>query len=205
MPIENTAMMEPGYSTTVAVSDLPMERSGIHGMLSDEYGFDEAEAEGLNRFLTDTAKIESEGGVDNPDSSAKGTFQFLTHGDDNSFQTGLNRLSTAYRKLGGEVPEWVAGARDHNDPGLLSERQQRDLALGNLFSSIKDPEETERLFRGASRGDLDASVEMYMKYHHRGSGGDKATKRARARAASIYSGAYGHGGLVRDSYGRGIF
>ena len=205
MPIENTAIMEPGYSRTVAVSDLPMERTGIHGLLSDEYGFDQAESDGLSRFLDNTAKIESEGGVDNPGSSAKGTFQFLTYGDDNSFQTGLNRLSTAYRVLGGEVPEWVAGARDHGDPGMLSESQQRDLALGNLFSSIKDPEETERLFRGASGGDTDAAVELYMKYHHRGSGGDKATKRARSRSASIYSGAYGHGGLVRDSYGRGIF
>lgn len=203
MPVERSSMMNPGLVREIAISDLP--GSDIHGMISDRYKFNPEESAGLRKWISDTALIESEGGTVNPETSARGIFQFLTKGDNNSFQTGLNRLSTAYEILGNDIPDWVASAKKHGDPDSLTEDQQRDLFLGNIFSSIKSPEETERLLKGASRGNLESSVELYMKYHH-GSGGKKKERdSARKRATSIYGGNYNRGGLVRDSYGRTLF
>ena len=202
MPIENASMMIPGFSREIPIKDLPLEATDIHGMISNRYGFGPVESEGLSGFISDVAMIESEGGTRNPGSSAKGTFQFLNLGTGNSFQTGLNRLVTAYKVLGGDVPEWIPEARKHNNPELLTDAQQRDLALGNIFSSIEDPDDTERLIGGASRGDLGSRMELYMDYHHRGDPGTKEEKRARRRATSIFSGNYSHGGLIRDVYGR---
>jgi len=196
MPI--VPKLEPGFDMTTPIEDLPLESSGIHGMLQDYYGFDPIESRMFNKFISDTALIESESGTINPKSSARGIYQFMTTKGkgQNAFQTALNRAEKTYRNFGEDAPEWLHQARKHDDPNLLSEAEQRDVFLANLWKR----KGTDKLFRRVVEGDDKAAMELYMKYHHTGETHKPTLKSAR----SIYSREYGYsgGGLVRDSYGR---
>lgn len=194
---------KPGYRRTIDIEDLPLRYVGIQNLIGERYGFGEDEMSGLENFAAKTALIESEGGTVNPRSSASGIYQFLSRvgGGQNSFQTGMNRLRTSYDLFESRSPDWVSEVEEDSEAGDLAPEHQKELFFGNLFSRIKSPKLTEKLFRGAAAGDLDSQVRLYMDYHH-GPGGTKEQRRkARERAISIYGGRYYGGGLIRNPHG----
>ena len=171
----------------------------VFDYLSDFYGAGEVGRSRLRKFVNDVAKIESDGGRNdvNPDSSARGVFQFLTKGEGNSWQTGLNRTESTLKRMGSSR-EWLDKARKHGDPRLEPYERQEDVFLADLFQ--KGPKgATNKLFRGIIEGDPNAAFELYSKYHHT----DPSHAPTQKLAAKVMgTGNYRHGGLIRDAYGR---
>lgn len=200
--------MTPGSYREIEIDDLPGEYGSVSDMLVGYYGFNPEEEARLWKFIDDTAMIESSGGkfTKHPETSARGDFQFMTTPGpgQNAFTTGLNRTENLYRKLGGEVPDWVSEAKKHGDPNKLSREHQNDVFLANLW----DRKKTDPLFKGIGSGDVDAALNLYGEYHHTAPGPKaseksiKDYKKAIGNARSVYGQGYKHGGLVRDAYGR---
>ena len=136
--------------------------SKMHEILLSK--FPEATQKDLDTFSKNVRQVESSGGTNlvNPDSSARGDFQFLTKGDGNSFQTALNRLSNTYASAGHKEPDWVDRARRSNNPMDLPYEQQEELMLANIYQQ----KGSDALLSKAFTGDRDASLEAYYKYHH---------------------------------------
>ena len=136
--------------------------SKMHEILLSK--FPEATQKDLDTFSKNVRQVESSGGTNlvNPDSSARGDFQFLTKGDGNSFQTALNRLSNTYASEGYKEPDWVDRARRSNNPMDLPYEQQEELMLANIYQQ----KGSDALLSKAFTGDRDASLEAYYKYHH---------------------------------------
>ena len=136
--------------------------SKMHEILLSK--FPKATQQDLDAFSKSVRQSESSGGINlvNPDSSARGDFQFLTKGDGNSFQTALNRLSNTYAAEGESEPDWIDKARRDNDPIALPYAQQEDLMLANIYQQ----KGSDELLSKAFTGDRDASLEAYYKYHH---------------------------------------
>ena len=113
----------------------------------------------IDVFTNRVAEIESNNGENTVStiSSARGIFQFLTEGEGNAFQTGLNRLE---RHL--EGAEWIDEAREHNDPNRLTEDQQRALFLANIYQQ----EGTDDYLIRIAGGDNQAMAEAYSRFHH---------------------------------------
>jgi hypothetical protein len=147
--------------------------TALEVILEDRLGIN---ASNLDEFADLTRKIESEGGTENPKSSASGRFQFT----DDSFDTALNRIERMYLTDGRDVPDWVNEAREHKDPNELTYQQEKDLFLANLYDRDASGD-TDRLFKLIAEGDKEAMLEMYYKYHH--TNPDEATKK---RATNIY-------------------
>ena len=118
----------------------------------------------LDEFTQQTKMIESSGGTDtvNEKTSARGDFQFLTEGEGNAFQTGLNRVASTYDAMGQDIPKWVSTAQKHNNPEKLSSKQQEELFLANLWQQGG----TSQLFQMIDEGDGLAKYNLYAKYHH---------------------------------------
>ena len=118
----------------------------------------------LDEFTQQTKMIESSGGTDtvNEESSARGDFQFLTEGEGNAFQTGLNRVASTYDAMDKAIPKWVSTAQKHNNPEKLSSKQQEELFLANLWQQSG----TSQLFQMIDEGDGLAKYNLYAKYHH---------------------------------------
>jgi len=118
----------------------------------------------LEEFTQQSKMIESSGGTNtvNELSSARGDFQFLTEGEGNAFQTGLNRVANTYEAMGVKMPSWVSKARKHNDPIKLSSKQQEELFLANLWQQ----KGTSNLFKRIDEGDGLAKYQLYANYHH---------------------------------------
>tara|TARA_R110000751_G_scaffold176468_1_gene282659 strand:+ start:307 stop:918 length:612 start_codon:yes stop_codon:yes gene_type:complete len=118
----------------------------------------------LEEFTQQSKMIESSGGTNtvNEESSARGDFQFLTEGEGNAFQTGLNRVANTYESMGVKIPSWVSKAKDHNDPIKLSSKQQEELFLANLWQQ----KGTSNLFKRIDEGDGLAKYQLYANYHH---------------------------------------
>jgi len=113
----------------------------------------------IDVFTNKVAEIESSGGKNTTSklSSAKGIFQFLTKGERNAFQTGLNRLERHLGKV-----EWIKKARENNDPNLLSKDQQKALFLANIYQQKGTNEYLKKIAEGNSL----AMAEAYSKFHH---------------------------------------
>jgi hypothetical protein len=193
----------PGKPRTIAIADLPLASFGIHSALVDYYDLDETGESNFDNFINTTMDIESEGGLVNPNSHARGRYQWMSPPGEgqNAFQTALKRVEKTYVNFGMDVPEWVGEAREHGNPLKLSEGQERDLFLANLWKQMG----TDKLFRGVSEGDPESALKLYIDHHHTRSGPKKDLKRAIKRARGFYGRNYGHGGLVRDAYGRTLF
>ena len=133
----------------------------------------------LDKFTQQSKMIESSGGTDtvNEESSARGDFQFLTEGEGNAFQTGLNRVANTYEAMGVKIPSWVSKAKEHNDPIKLTSKQQEELFLANLWQQ----KGTSNLFKRIDEGDSQAKYQLYANYHH--TNPDEATSE---RAASLF-------------------
>ena len=113
----------------------------------------------IDVFTDKVAQIESSSGKDTVSkiSSARGIFQFLTKGEKNAFQTGLNRLE---RHLG--KTKWIDEARKHNDPNKLTADQQKALFLSNIY----EQKGTDPFLKKIAEGDNVAMAEAYSKFHH---------------------------------------
>ena len=124
--------------------------------------YDARDLSNLDKFITDVAQIESSGGKDlvSDISSAKGIYQFLTQGEGNAFQTGLNRTAAMYSRMG-SVPDWIADAKKHNDPNKLTPKQQEDVMLANLYQQ----KGTDQYFLGVLEGNPNAAAQLYEKFH----------------------------------------
>ena len=133
----------------------------------------------LDEFTQQSKMIESSGGTDtvNEESSARGDFQFLTEGEGNAFQTGLNRVANTYEAMGVKLPSWVSKAKEHNNPIKLTSKQQEELFLANLWQQ----KGTSNLFKRIDEGDSQAKYQLYANYHH--TNPDEATSE---RAASLF-------------------
>lgn len=133
----------------------------------------------LDEFTQQSKMIESSGGTDtvNELSSARGDFQFLTEGEGNAFQTGLNRVANTYEAMGVKIPSWVSKAKEHNDPIKLTSKQQEELFLANLWQQ----KGTSNLFKRIDEGDGLAKYQLYANYHH--TNPDEATNE---RALSLF-------------------
>ena len=118
----------------------------------------------LDEFTQQSKMIESSGGTDtvNEESSARGDFQFLTEGEGNAFQTGLNRVANTYKAMGVKIPTWVSKAKEHNNPIKLTSKQQEELFLANLWQQ----KGTSNLFKRIDEGDGQAKYQLYANYHH---------------------------------------
>ena len=134
----------------------------------------------LDEFTQQTKMIESSGGTNtvNKISSARGDFQFLTKdhltddgeqrfnektGDPliSSYQVGLNRLASIYEDMG-EIPRWVLQAKKKDNPLKLTDEQQEELFLANLWKQTG----TSDLFKRIDEGDALAKYDLYTEYHH---------------------------------------
>jgi hypothetical protein len=122
----------------------------------------EEAADNMNRFSTKVAGVESTYGknLTNSTSSARGIYQFLTKGDGNAFETGLNRVMNAYNDAGQETPSWVATARKHGDPIKLTDSQQEEVMLANIYK-----QKTSNL-AGMLDGNNESAMNLYLNHHH---------------------------------------
>ena len=122
----------------------------------------EEAADNMDRFSTKVAGVESTYGqnLTNNTSSARGIYQFLTKGDGNAFSTGLNRVMNTYVDAGQEAPSWVAAARKHGDPIKLTDSQQEEVMLANIYK-----QKTSNL-SGMLEGNNAAAMDLYLKHHH---------------------------------------
>ena len=117
----------------------------------------------MDKFSYNVSGIESKYGTDliNKDgSSARGIYQFLTKGDDNAYQTGLNRLSNSYKQAGKKPPTWLLQARKDNDPIKLTKDRQEEVMLANIYQ-----QNTSDL-TGMLEGDQRSGMDLYLNYHH---------------------------------------
>jgi len=165
--------------------------SGIEQILEDKLGIN---ASDLDYFTDQTKLIESEGGEINTEgSSARGGYQFLTKDnydlDGNlildsegrptlsSYNVALNRIEDMYEKNDRNAPDWIQEARENQNPLDLTDRQEKDLFLANLYN--RDARgETDKLLKLIAEGDKDAMMKLYMKYHHTNEEDEKTRKRA---------------------------
>ena len=130
--------------------------------------------ENINDFSRKVSGIESSYGTDqvNKTSSARGIYQFLTKGDGNAFLTGLNRVKNAYTDVGQTVPPWVNVAMGHGDPMKLSDLQQEEVMLANIYKQSKSN------LSGMLEGDAKSSMDLYSKFHHTDTSHAATNKRA---------------------------
>ena len=148
-------------STKMSIKDIIYEKYSREGRISEDISRDDV-FNNIARFSDRVSGIESSYGTDliNPDSSARGEFQFLTKGDGNAFQTGLTRLQNAYGKIGLELPAWAIEAMKHKDPLKLSPQHQEEVMLANIFMQKSSD------LAGMLQGDDNSGLGLYFDYHH---------------------------------------
>ena len=139
-----------------AIGDL-IHGTKMDNILRDKYGLSN---ETLNNYAETVSGIESSGGknLENPDSSAKGIYQFTDEG----FKTAVQRAKNVYEAEGYTIPLWLQKAEEVGVMGL-SEAQQKDLFFANLQQQ-KGP--TMDLLKEYEDGDNKAGYDLYAKYHH---------------------------------------
>ena len=139
-----------------AIGDL-IHGTKMDNILRDKYGLSN---ETLNNYAETVSGIESSGGknLENPDSSAKGIYQFTDEG----FKTAVQRAKNVYEAEGYTIPLWLQKAEEVGVLGL-SEAQQKDLFFANLQQQ-KGP--TMDLLKEYEDGDNKAGYDLYAKYHH---------------------------------------
>jgi len=167
----NTKAQKPKGYGMAGIKDLfsqittLIDGTKMDNILRDEYGLSN---ETLNNYASTVAGIESDGGqnLENPDSTAKGVYQFTDAG----FKTAVQRAKNVYEAKGYTVPLWLEKAEETGVMGL-NEAQQKDLFFANLQ---QNPDPTMDLLKKYEEGDNKAGYDLYAKYHH--TKPDKATK-----------------------------
>jgi hypothetical protein len=194
----------------------------MRDFLLEKFGRDiDGAAENLDAFIKGTEQIESAGGkmLKNPDSTARGNFQFLTKkhksGKGNSWKVGITRLENTMKSAFGDSGGYdFDSMRERNNPLEEDYHTQEDVFLADLYQK-GGKGVTNKLFKSIMEGDREAFLKMYGDHHHT----DMDT-RTEALAREVfqtpgfppeegeepYSGPgmykYRGGGLIRDAYGR---
>lgn len=123
----------------------------------------EVAAANMDKFSYNVSGVESNYGtnlINKDGSSARGIYQFLTKGDANAYQTGLNRLSNAYKKAGKKAPTWITQARKDNDPIKLTNDRQEEVMLANIYQQSTSD------LTGMLEGNQQSGMDLYLEYHH---------------------------------------
>jgi hypothetical protein len=107
----------------------------------------------------------------NPNSSAKGLYQFIA----GSVGPAVNRL----KRIVGHAP-WMDDVLEHKDTGRLSWEQQTALFLGDMLEKAGSDYLMEQVLR---HGDPNSMIQAYYILHH--TNPDEATKR---RAHRVFYG-----------------
>lgn len=154
-------MMPLKGSMRMSIKDIIYEKYSRDGRIPEDVSRDDV-FNNIARFSDRVSGIESSYGTNliNPDSSARGEFQFLTKGDGNAFQTGLTRLQNAYVSMKMDLPAWATQAMDHQDPLKLSPQQQEEVMLANIYMQKSSNLE------GMLQGNDESGLDLYFKYHH---------------------------------------
>ena len=154
-----------GIKDLISEIGMMIDGTKMDNILRDKYGFSN---ETLNNFANTVAGIESDYGKnqDNPESTAKGIYQFT----DDGFKTAVQRAKNVYEAEGYTIPLWLSKAEEVGIKGLTPD-QQKDLFFANLQ---QHPDPTMNLLKEYEEGDKMAGYNLYAKYHH--TKPDKATE-----------------------------
>ena len=154
-----------GIKDLISEIGMMIDGTKMDNILRDKYGFSN---ETLNNFANTVAGIESDYGKnqDNPESTAKGIYQFT----DDGFKTAVQRAKNVYEAEGYNIPLWLSKAEEVGIKGLTPD-QQKDLFFANLQ---QHPDPTMNLLKEYEEGDKEAGYNLYAKYHH--TKPDKATE-----------------------------
>jgi hypothetical protein len=131
----------------------------------------------LDSFSETVAGIESDYGenLENPDSTAKGIYQFT----DATFDTAVQRTINLYKSAGESIPTWLTDAKKKGASIMsLTDDQQRDLFFGNLQQQLtkrKGNPSTMDLLKEYDQGNEFAGFDLFAEYHHT-KGYDSPTK-----------------------------
>jgi hypothetical protein len=142
-------------------------------------------------FAQKTKQIESSGGVNriNPNSSARGDFQWLTKvnpkakkGVHGSVKTAVNRTILSYKKAGQKIPEWLK-TLDNNttkstkdlEKNVLSLTPNKELDL--FFGNMNYATGSDKYLNKIAKGDKGAMYGAYSDIHHTRGREDTPTKR----------------------------
>ena len=129
-------------------------------------------------FAEKTEEVESGGGRINPDSSARGNFQWLTKvnpnakkGKHGSVKTAVNRTIASYIDMKQDVPEWLRTLNKNSTKSTkdleknilsLTPEQERELFFGNINKQTG----SDKYLSKIAGGDQQAMVDAYSMYHH---------------------------------------
>jgi len=141
-------------------------------------------------FAQKTKQIESSGGVNriNPDSSARGDFQWLTKVDPKakkgvhgSVKTAVNRTIASYKRMGQEIPQWLKTLNKNStestkdlEANVLSLTPDQELEL--FFGNIGEAEGSDVYLNEIAKGNQQAMFEAYSDIHHTRGKEDQPTK-----------------------------
>ena len=148
------------------------------------------DADPFLEFAQKTKQIESSGGVNriNPDSSARGDFQWLTKvdpkakkGEHGSVKTAVNRTITSYKRTGQEIPQWLKTLNKNStkstkdlEENVLSLTPDQELEL--FFGNIGEAKGSDAYLTKIAQGDKEAMFGAYSDIHHTRGREDKPTK-----------------------------
>jgi len=126
-----------------------------------DFSMNQSKKKVINEAFDKIAEIESDfdKNASNPNSTAKGYFQFIDEG----LETAANR----YENLTGSKPQWLQNALDNKDPRLLDYDQSKALAIANIaMSSGPTIADMNRIAEsGEVIGNMDV-YNLYKDYHH---------------------------------------
>ncbi len=141
-------------------------------------------------FAQKTKQIESSGGINriNPDSSARGDFQWLTKVDPKakkgvhgSVKTAVNRTISSYKRTGQEIPQWLKTLNKNStkstkdlEENVLSLTPDQELEL--FFGNIGEAKGSDAYLTKIAQGDKEAMFGAYSDIHHTRGREDKPTK-----------------------------
>jgi len=141
-------------------------------------------------FAQKTKQIESSGGVNriNPNSSARGDFQWLTKvnpkakkGVHGSVKTAVNRTIASYKKVGQEIPEWLKTLDSNStkstkdlEKNILSLTPNQELEL--FFGNMNYAKDSDKYLKKIAKGDKEAMYGAYSDIHHTRGREDKPTQ-----------------------------
>jgi len=142
-------------------------------------------------FAQKTKQIESSGGVNriNPNSSARGDFQWLTKvnpkakkGVHGSVKTAVNRTILSYKKAGQKIPEWLKTLDNNStkstkdlEKNVLSLTPNKELDL--FFGNMNYATGSDKYLNKIAKGDKGAMYGAYSDIHHTRGREDTPTKR----------------------------
>lgn len=108
----------------------------------------------------------------NPNSSARGVFQYMTKqlkGGNNAMQTAITRAKRAYPN---GLPQWLADLDDVAFNGTDEDRAKAMIELSDDHSAalmlldFQGRPQTKALLDKVKEGDMEAMKELYFTYHH---------------------------------------